>query len=473
MADQPAPGAQDELLSLVFREWGGMNSTASRQGLAPTAQAWMENVIPLDNGNATVVPNKQTVVSALGETINSIDTVTISGTSYVVAATASGNVYAWVIGVWTKITVKTGLATSGITFASWQNTQLLILDPTNGYFNWPGSGTAVLVSGTLVGTTIANYSGRVWINNGRTISFSAPNSFSDFTVADGGGSFIVTDEYMEGAVLRLIASQDWLYILGNGCVLGLNNVQLLAGNITTYSVTNLSSSGGVKSYTGAVVYQRALVTANAHGVDGYYGLTSQKVSSDMDGFFSNVTITANIGAFLGTVYNQVCLHVLVTYTPNGNVYLASFTSGRWFLMNMGTLTYGTWIAQNGSPQAYVTDGPNIYSLATDVTTVAVTGKIITRFWDAEDATMFKQLEKVGVEVSAPSLTSYAVSWTADNESKSTTAYTPAVPVATGYQWLRQSVNQFGQYFGVTINFTLINATFQSVMFQFRYGKPWP
>lgn len=466
-------GTPDELLSLIFREWSGMNTTASRQALVNNNGDWLENVIPLDVGNLTAVPNKQTVVSALGETINSMDTVTIGGTAYVVAATASGNVYAWVIGVWTKLTVKTGLATSGISFSSWQNSQLLIADPTNGYYNWPGSGSAVLINAALPGASIAVYAGRVWIVSGRTVSYSAPNSYTDFTAANGGGSFVVTDEYLEGNVLRLIASQDWMFILGNGSVIALNNVQLLAGNITVFSLTNLNGMGGIKSYAGAAIFGRALVTANAHGVDAYYGLTQQKISSDMDGFFSNISLTAPISVFLGTIYNQVCLHIICTYTPTNTVYIASVTNSKWFLMNMGGMTLGTWISQNASPQAYVTDGPNIYSLATDSTTVAVTGKIITRFWDAEDATRFKQVTKFGMEGSFASLTSASVTWTVDSELQSTSAYTAKIPQATGYSWMRQSVNSVGQYFGVTITFTAINLTFESLMFQFKYGVPWP
>lgn len=468
-SDQSNP---QSLYSLVQRQFGGMNSTSPRQALTESQFYKLINVIPLADGNLSVVPNKTSKATVSSETINSFDSCTISGVPFIVAGTSLGNVYAWRTDTWVKSTVHASLSTSGLSYANWQNSDLLILDNTNGLYNWTGTGTASLVSASVTGTTMAAYEGQLWIASGRTITYSAPNSFSDYTAASGGGNFIVTDEYLEGDVVSLVSSIDYLWITGNGSVSLLSNVQLQSGNITTFTVTNVSNVSGVTDAYATMPFLRSLVLANAHGVDIFYGLTPQKISSDLDLFFSNVDFTKTISVAVGTIYNQQCAHVLCYYTPDSKWYIASICNDKWFLMDYGTQSLLTWISQNGTAQTFCTDGTAIYEMAVDTTT-AITGKIITRFSDAGDPTTTKQVRKMGFEVNVGSTTSASITWTIDTEMGSGQSAT-VTPTVTGFQWIRKDAQgQAGQYLGMTIDFTLANSTFEGFMMQFGYQTQWP
>lgn len=468
----PTSNPNDSLLTLVQRQFAGMNSTSPRQGLSEADFAWLNNVIPLGNGALAVVPNKVSKATVSAETINSFDSCTISGVPFIIAGTSLGNVYAWRTDTWAKSTVITGLSTSGLSYANWQNSQLLILDNAKGLYNWPGTGTAALVSATITGTSMAAYQGQLWVASGRTITYSAPNSYSDFTAASGGGNFIVTDEWLEGSIVALVSAIDYLWIVGNGSASLLSNVQLLTGNITTFTVTNVSNVSGTASPYAVMPFLRSLVLANGHGVDLFYGMTPQKVSSPLDLFFSNVDFTKTISVAVGTIYNQICVHILCYYTPDAKWYIASMANDRWFLIDYGTQSLLTWIAANGTAQAYCTDGTAIYAMAVDTAT-PITGKIISRFSDAGDPTTTKQVRKMGFEVNVGSLTSASITWTIDTEvgSGASTVYTPT---ATGFQWARKDAQaQSGQYLGMTIDFTLANSTFEGFMMQFNYMQQWP
>lgn len=446
-----------------------MNTSAGRHALAPNEFASLVNVIPIADGNLRVVPAMKALVSVSGQTINSMDSATVNGIPYIVFATSTGGLYALRTDTQALTNIASTLSTSGITFASWQGSNLLVLDPVGGLYHWNGTVFANVTS-SVTGTAIAVYAGRVWVASARTVQYSAPNSFADWTVADGAGNFIITDEYLEGNIVSLVSSIDTLWIVGNGSVNALSNVAIQTGNITTFTVTNISNVSGTSFYTATMPYERSLMLANAHGVELYYGLVPQKISQPMDGFFAGVDYTKNISVALGTLYNQQVLLILCYSLSASKWLIACFTQGKWFLVDYGALSLLTWISQNGSAQAYATDGVNVYALFVDTAT-AVTGSIQTGFADGSDPSTFKQILKASVGVTAE-LPGGSISWTLDTENGSSAVFYDAYSV--GYNWLRRDLTgKVGQYFGITVNFTLASANFSEFMVQFSYLTQWP
>lgn len=461
------------LFSLVERNWGGMNSNSARQGLEPGEFQWLENLIPLAPADLAVIPDKNSIASVSVETINAFDTVTIAGTSYIVAATSAGNVYAWHTDGTSKTTVTTGAGASGVTFSAWQNQYLMVLTAAGALGHWDGSTFTAGSSLPWLGSTqcVASWGGRLWVAAGLTVFYSAPNSVTDWTAADGGGSFIVSDEYFEGNVIALVASQNYLYVLGQGGVLVLANLQLLAGNITYFQVTRASQVSGITGISGATPFMNSLILVNGHGVEAFSGITPRKLSSKMDVFFSNVDYTKTISTAVGTVYNQLCFLALVFYKPNSAWYIVCISaSGKVFLANMGTQALLTWVTLNGAAQAFATDGTNIYSLFVN-TTNNLAFKAVTAFTDAGDPTQFKQLMKFAVEVRVPSSAGASLAFTPDTEtgSDASQAYT----LANGYNWCRTTTSQFGQYLGTTITGAIAGGIIMGYMAQFKKSAPWP
>ena len=472
MATPTSTPSIDGPFSFVERNWSGMNSDSPRQALGEGEFSWLENMLPLAPGTLAVVPAKSLVYTLSGDTIKSFDSVTVAGVPYLIAATASGDVYAWEVGVWTRITVKTGLSTSGITFAAFINEYLLILDPAGTLYYWDGSTTTAVASPPWLTTVqcIAVWNGRVWVAQGLTVFYSAPNSVTDFTTANGGGSLIVSDEYLEGEVVAMVPSQDYLYVAGNGAVLLFSNLQLLSGNVTYFQVTRVSQTSGVLSVGGATPYQQAMLTLNAHGMEAFSGVTAQSLNGNMNLFFSNVDYTKTVSVAVGTVYNKLVFLGLVYYTPESAWYLACFMEGRWFLANMGTLSLLAWIAVNSAPAAFATDGTHIYELFEDTST-NVSFKAETGFYDGGDPTKYKQLLKVGVEVNVPATSGSSVSFTADTEKSSDPSQ--SFTLTSGYNWLRKQSSQTGQYLGMTVSGSLPAGTIEGWMIQYKGSAVWP
>lgn len=459
--------------SLIERNFGGMVTTSPRQAIGSENFAWLENVIPMGPGNLSVVPGKTSVASVSGETINSFDSVTISGVPFLIAGTSLGNVYAWRTDTWAKSTVKTGLSTSGLSFCPYQNTAVLILDNTNGLYAWTGSGTATVANAAIKGTSIAYWQGYVWAASGLTVTWSAPNSYTDWTAASGGGNIIISDQYLEGSLQAMVPTADILYLVGNGAVIAFSSLSISTANITTFQVTNISQVSGISDLHAVTPFKSAMLLANAHGVETYYGFANQKVSQPMDVWFSNIDLTKTIDIALSTIYNQLCVCVLCYYKPTATWYLASFIDKGWFLVNYGTLSLLTWIAANGSPQGYATNGTTIYSLFTDTAT-AIAGHWTSAFNDGGDPTAYKSVYKIGVEVNIPdaTVTGTSVTFSSDSETGSNPIQSFA-NIGNGYNWLRSNAEQYGQYFGITCQFTLANATFEGMMMQYALSKSWP
>lgn len=462
-----------QVFSVVERNWLGMNTSSPRQAINPGQFAWLENIMPLAPGTLAVIPDKVSKTSVSAETINAFDTVTVNGVSYVVGSTTAGNVYAWRTDTWVKSTLQTGTSGNACLFAPFEN-QYVVFISSLGLYYWDGATTTKVASPPWTGTpqAMAYWRGQMWVAVGLTVFFSAPNSVTDWTVADGAGSFIVTDQYLEGQVTGLVPCTDYLYILGDGAILMAANTQLLSGNVPYFTVMNVDQVDGVLNYTGAEPYGDSLIFANAHGVKALYGMTKEDMSNDMDIWLSNVDYTKTVSLGVGTIYNQTVMAVLAYYTPTASWYLACVFKKKWFLVNMGTLSLLTWVTLNGAPALFATDGTNIYEMFSGTTT-AVSFKAVTQFMDAGDPTSYKSLNKVGIEINIPnsSISGSSISFTADTEKGSDSSQ--SFTIANGYNWLRTNSQQYGQYIGLTITGALAGSTIEGIMAQYGISATWP
>src|SRR5262249_28297090 len=149
---------------------------------------------------------------------------------------------------------------AGAHMTIWQTNPVLIIDPVAGYSSWNGA-VYTVIDATRVGSAIAVFEGRVWIANGRTITYTAPNTFSNFNAADGAGSFVITDEAFTGDVVALVSALEQLWIMGESSVDAVSNVVSTgtAPNVTTaFTVTNIVTNLGTVYSQSVIGYLRAL-----------------------------------------------------------------------------------------------------------------------------------------------------------------------------------------------------------------------
>ena len=316
-----------------------------------------------------------------------------------------------------------GFGTGCTLTAIWGLAGITLTNAGTGYTSTPtvsvtgggGSGatvTAILTSAPSTGTAIATYAGHVWIASGRTITYSAPGSYADFSVADGGGSTIITDEAFHSNITGLCANNNYLYVTSVNGINLISNVNVpasgAAAGLTTFSNVNITNAVGTNFPASLVGYQRAVVFADSYGFHGIFGATVKKMSDDIDGTFPNIDTTKPISCGLALVLSNVVPCFLFQYFDplNGGVsrpLLACNHNGKWWMASQGstlTMVVGTYVGDK--PTLFGTDGIRIYKLFSD-TSASITSAAYTALMPMDAPWETKQALKIGMEVTSPNL----------------------------------------------------------------------
>ena len=157
-----------------------------------------------------------------------------------------------------------------------------------------GGGSAATMTVSLMpfgiqGTAIETYSGRVWIANGPTITFSAPGSFTNFASASGGGNFTSSDSFLRVGYVELIQTNGFLYLIADSSVNYISGVQTSGSPlITTFTNQNADPEVGTPWASTVDVFGRNIVFANAFGAHVSYGAAVTKISEPLDGIYNTV-----------------------------------------------------------------------------------------------------------------------------------------------------------------------------------------
>jgi len=498
-------------------EFRGMNTQALRQAIADGQQSWLENIQPIGNANARTVPGMSAALATLPGSVTPYIAmgfnIIISGTprDILMIATTNGNLFQFNCQTNVLTTVSAGTSFTKASFAQWENSRVLICDEVSGLWDWDGAtlNNAGYNNQPASGQHIATFSGRVWVSNNRTVTFSAPNSYLDYRTTQTGGSFIVTDETLHSSIQQLISANNFLYIFGTSSVNVISDVRVVSGT-TLFTNTNLSTGVGTPFPMSAVVYGRAVFFCSVTGFYALYGSSAQKISSELDGLFpliSGLTNPAGLGAAptvsagVVALNNILCLCFLFRYADPAlgitRPLLAVFFDGKWFVASQGTnsgigsLTHIVDNDVDGENKLYGVDANgNIYELFSD-TAAAVPYRWQTAFWDFGAPVLFKQAIKAGIGVY---FSSQAASLTINVDTETgTNAFTVAggnqlqfvgtgpitfvgtLPIAWisgGYVLLQTDVTNIGRYLGLTMTGDAIDATFTLALLEYNYRSQW-
>ena len=465
-------------------------------------------------------------LTAGGTGYNVGDLVTISGGTVVtpavikVAAITAGGVISGInlvtTGEYTASPANPAASTSpygtGATFTlNFGIGPIVSVTPGSGYTSAPsvavtlGGGTGGTVTANLAvvpsgGTAVATYAGRVWVAFGRTVAFSAPTSFSDFTNTASGGSFIVVDETLHSTIIALVSANNFLYIVGTSSVNLVADVSVVNG-ATVFSNTNISASIGTSQPYSVIPYYRALWFAAPYGIYALYGSTTQKASDDLDGVFPLITGAIPISAGTAVLSNIMVLCFLIKYNDPVNgarSLLACFANKKWFFAAQGnSLSYIESANIGGVPTLYATDGLNMYKLFAD-TASNIAHKMVTKLWDMGDPLSNKQVIKFGVELVAP-LSSQIITANIDtelNDNPVTLTFSSGNVVTWsnnfgslvqwnnntlaivdwlrgGYNFLPADVQQTGRYIGITLSSSSPQMLYEGLHLQYEHRTQWP
>jgi hypothetical protein len=424
-----------------LRQFGGINTRDARTAIKDNEFSFLENVMPIGDGNLKVVPGvgaTEASIPGAATTIIYARYFTINGGDFSFIATADGRLFQLAHASNTLTLISGATVFTTPTIDQWKSERIVIIDPTRGYYDWNGT-TLTLISAGVTGTTIAVYAGRVFIANGRTVQFTDANSYNSF--AGAGGSFILTEGVLRQSVSALEPSNNFLYIIGDSAVYALGDLQV-SGGVTFFSLVNLATDTGTSFRTCAATLDKALTLVDTHGVAALLGAQPKRLSAALDGIYPSIDFTAAPCSAVTQLFNIHGLFILFpAFNDSGTIrsIIATFFDGKWFFISHSVDLKFIWSATRSKTDVlYGTDGTNIFRLLNDATNpVAI--KIKTKLFDWQNPYVTKQMVRVGVEAEASVVNSISVSVDTLNTSAVLTTFV----FANSIQWRNNAGNIVG------------------------------
>ena len=366
-------------------------------------------------------------------------------------------------------------------------TQVVMTNPGSGYTNTAnlvvsisggGATTAAKLQGvvnTQPSSGIASFSGRVWVAQGRTITYSAAGEYSDFTSVSAG-SVTLTDSTLHGNIIQLLSANNFLYIFGDDSINVFSDVIVTAAGITLFTNTNVSASVGTKRQYAIFPYFRSVLFMNDYGVYALVGSTTTKLSDALDGIFPNIDFSSPVYAGQVLINNILCAafnfrYYDAVFTNSYRYIQAVFFEKKWFITSQGNaLAYITYVPINGKLTLFGVQNNQLYKLYADSNS-SISTIIQTALLPMGDPIRTKQALKIGVE--ATSTVGLTMNTTVDNENSSSSPYTltslvnwqnkylqtelwsnnagTPIPWGTvGYSLYKTDASQYGKYLGITV-----------------------
>jgi len=410
--------------------------------------------------------------------------VTAGGTGY----TNASNLTVTIAGGGGVNAAGQGIVSGGIV------TQVVMTNVGSGYTNASnitvtiagGGGTnatakAIINTEPVVG--IQSFSGRVWIANGRTVTYSAAGSYSDFT-SISAGVVTLTDATLHGNITQLLSANNFLYIFGDDSINVFSDVRVTNAGTTLFTNTNVSASVGSKLPYAIYPYFRSVLFMNNYGIYALVGSTTTKISDSLDGVFPYIDFDFPVYAGQVLLNNILCAAFNFKYTgglgtSSSSRYIqAIFFEKKWFFTSASSdLAYITSAPLGGKINLYGSNGNSCVRLYSDSTS-NIASYVQTSLNPMKDPIRTKQALKVGIEAtltnasqltvtvdseqgsSTPVLLGELVTWI-NNLSNVISWVNNSSTVITwygggGYTLYKTDAKQWGKYLGMTVTSTGAN-----------------
>ena len=222
----------------------------------------------------------------------------------------------------------------------------------------------------ISGNTVETYSSHVWVGNGSTIFFSAPEDPTDFATSDGGGSFQLLDSFTRVSCIRLVQNNGFLWIVCDSSISYISNVNTGGTPVTTtFTKQNANPEVGTPWPAGVQTFGQYLVLGNPFGVHVQSGGSIEKISDFLDGIYNTVPNFAGLSPstakaiIFGKKVFMLLLPVIDEISGQQiNKLFMWAGKGWWTSQQDSPLIYIAGQEINSVQTAYGTDGTNIFPL---------------------------------------------------------------------------------------------------------------
>ena len=315
----------------TLRDFQGVNTRNYRTVIHDNQFAWLENVMPVGSGNLVAVPGPGVSLASFPTTCYFMQAVNLNNVDLMIGFGANGAGYSINLTTYAVATFAAAgtFQGSGTSLAQWQNTAIVIVDPTKGYFTWDGTtltnwvGTLQSLSITAIGTGYTSQP---------TVHFSTGSAAATCDIQIGlaslssaGSGYAVGDILtFAGGTFNTAGSLKVATVNGSGAITGIN--LNTTGDYTAAPTNPVSVTGGYG--TGATF------TLNF----GIGPVTLTNVGSGYTGGVPLVTLTGGGGT-------GGAITAVLTAVPSGGTAVATY-SGRVWVASGRTIAFTAPNANN-------------------------------------------------------------------------------------------------------------------------------
>lgn len=432
--------------------WGAINrpDTYSRAVIGDSDLDDSTNFLPM-LVHHKMVPNFGSNLGPLPSAINFMWTAVIGGNPYIFSLCANSHIYqsTYVGGV-----QDLGLFSQSCDITQWQKNLIIITDlNAQKIYSWDTT-TLTTVFTAQPANWVAVYAGRLWMGNGLTVTFTAGGTYN--SLGGDAGSFIITDSSAATALLAIVAFQGSLYFFGSSWIASLNGVQSTGSPaVVSFVFTVLEGTVGIVNRWSIVVVGVVMYFANVYGFWQFTGAVPEKISSQIDGFFQNITLASSSfsGAFAEVFGEPLVMWTAFYNDPQGiTVGQTTFcytSNNQWFRMFGNSVSFVTSLPAtpfgigNPQPTAYAANGTGLYKLFSGPAGSTTVGIFNTKILDQGSKARFKLYDYLFIFVVIGTTTTVQVQLIGYNGLALGNPVSKTVNPAAG-QWVNAS-GQVGQW----------------------------
>src|SRR3989338_7695319 len=162
----------------------GMNQVDGRTAIADDEAYWLENMIPIGAGALQGLNGPGDAVATISVGIAPLWGFPLNGAPVHIAINRDGSVTQVTPGgATTNVATANSVDPSDAVCTIWRGTTILILSSLGSVSS--GGTTFTVISTTQAGAALVVGRGRAWLISERTITYTAPNTYNDFTAGNG------------------------------------------------------------------------------------------------------------------------------------------------------------------------------------------------------------------------------------------------------------------------------------------------
>jgi len=244
-----------------------------------------------------------------------------------------------------------------VEYAIQENSAIWITSPTF-LITFNGSNITDLTDKGIKGKAICYWKGRIFIGNGRVITFSVPNpdrtgAVNPFDTAQGSGAITLTvSNFYE--ILSLIPKEDSIYIFTDRSIVSLIGTTISNDPMSWY-ITEIVKDVGITGVRNYVVNEHTIYFHSPFGIYEITATSPQKIDDAI------TDLTKDISGICYFSYRQVPYIAVSTksaITQNSNaIYCYNMLTRKWYALN-----FDAKVMSNILADAWFTNSDKVYKL---------------------------------------------------------------------------------------------------------------